>query len=182
MFDTLATFPPPAPIVSSLALPQGIRLRGCRAADMGFLQRLYRQVRQAELAHTGWPEEMKRFFCEQQFSAQHTDYLRRFPQAQYLVISTRQGPIGRLYVDFPLTEDPGSHIHVIEISLLSNSRGRGLGTALLQMLQQQARHHQQQVSLNVDKRNHQAAQLYQRLGFSITETGATHHTMIWSAH
>jgi hypothetical protein len=87
----LADFPAPRQIPvgePALVIP-GHRLRPCRGADLPFLHRLYRHSRAAEMDATGWPEEMKRAFCRQQFDAQHTDYMRRFPMAEYWLILRR---------------------------------------------------------------------------------------------
>lgn len=158
-----------------LARPaSGYRLRPCRSADLPFLRRLYRHTRDAELALTGWPEEMKRAFCEQQFNAQHTDYLRRFPTADYLLILDGRDPAGRLYVD-----GSGPDLHLIDISLHPAHRGRGLGTALLRALQDLAIQRGGGVTLNVALDNARAAALYARLGFLPETDGPTHRTLRW---
>nr|WP_246499487.1 GNAT family N-acetyltransferase [Azospirillum soli] len=117
---------------------------------------------------------MKRAFCEQQFNAQHTDYLRRFPAADYLVIQDGRGPAGRLYVD-----RSSSDLHLIDVSLHPAHQGRGLGSALLRVLQELAAQRGGGVTLNVALDNHRAASLYARLGFHPEGDGPTHRTLRW---
>ncbi|WP_051341209.1 GNAT family N-acetyltransferase [Azospirillum halopraeferens] len=171
----LPGFPKPRQAPSGepvLSIP-GYRLRPCRDADLPFLKRLYRHARDAELARTGWPEEMKRAFCEQQFHAQHTDYLRRFPDADFLLILDRRDPVGRLYVD------RGLDLHLVDISLLPQRRGRGLGTAVLRALRALAMERGGGVVLSVAVDNPRAAALYHRMGFRHRATDDTRHHLRW---
>lgn len=150
-----------------------IGARACHDRDIPFLRRLYRHLRADELARIPWSESQKRSFCNQQFDAQHTDYLRRFPAADYLMIVHRRDPIGRLYVDLS-----GAAVHVIEIGLLPAWRGQGIGSALLTALQ--ARAGDGAVVLSVERHNFRALALYRRLGFVVTGEGETHLSLRWS--
>ncbi|HLA63681.1 MAG TPA: GNAT family N-acetyltransferase, partial [Rhodothermales bacterium] len=72
-------------------------------------------------------------------------------------------PIGRLYV-----ERGGAEIHVIELSLLPEARGAGLGTQLLTALLEEGAASGRTVAIHVEKFN-PALRLYQRLGFEVAD-------------
>lgn len=172
----LADFPAPGKLPAgepALVIP-GHRLRPCRGADLPFLRRLYRHSRAAEMDATGWPEEMKRAFCRQQFDAQHTDYMRRFPTAEYWLILQRSDPVGRVYMD-----RSGPDIHLIDISVLPSHRGRGLGTSVLRALQGLAVARVCAVVLSVAHGNHRAAALYFGQGFVPVSNDSTHRRLRW---
>lgn len=156
--DCLASFPSPklSPVVQ-LARPQGCRLRPARDRDVPFLKRLYRHSRDAEFAHSNWSPEQKAAFCDMQFTFQHADWLRRFENGWFLVVTQRSAPIGRLYLDMGQDE-----ARVVDITLLPEWRGKGIGAALLTMAAQWAA--PRPLALQVDEIN-PAWRLYTRLGF-----------------
>lgn len=155
----------------------GWRVRPCRDADMEFLRRLYRTAREAELAHTGWPPALKRAFCDQQFDAQHGDYLSRFVDGVFLIILNRTDPVGRLYLDLT-----GPALRLIDITLLPAWQGKGIGGAVLRQLQQMASAFPDgSVVLSVDPRNPRARTLYERHGFRVTGTDPARLSMCWRA-
>ncbi|SFV08849.1 Ribosomal protein S18 acetylase RimI [Methylobacterium sp. 174MFSha1.1] len=160
---TLPPFPPPPAGFAPPSAP-GLTLTPCRPADLPFLHRLYRSTREDEMAATGWDAGFVRTFCDQQFAAQHRDWIGRFPAAAFLLIRRGRDPVGRLYVDAA----PAA-LHVIDISLTPAVRGRGFGTALLTALIGQAAAGGRIVTLAVDPLNQRARSLYRRLGFR--ETG-----------
>jgi ribosomal protein S18 acetylase RimI-like enzyme len=144
-------------------------------ADKPFLYRLYATSRAEEMALVPWSAGQKAAFLQQQFEAQYTDYYRRFPDASYLLLLTAEQPIGRLYVD-----DRPEEIGLMEISLLPEWRGRGLGTVLVRELMETARAAGKPVRLYVERFN-PAKRLYDRLGFvALGEHGPYMH-MEWSA-
>lgn len=149
--------------MSAFVVP-GLRPRPCRNADLPFLRRLYRSTRADELARTGWPDAIKRAFCDQQFEAQHRDWTTRHPDAWFLLLLEKRDPVGRLYVD-----ESGDDARLIDISLMPAARGRGLGSALLAALIAWANAAGKGVALSVDPMNPRAAALYRRWGF--IETG-----------
>jgi GNAT superfamily N-acetyltransferase len=152
----------------------GISYRVKSEDDAPFIERLYASTR-AELAITGWPEELKRQFIAQQQFAQDRHFELCHPQAEWLLIEQRGELIGRLYV-----EDRGGELWLIDIALMPESRGRGVGTAVLKDLLEQGREAGKPVSLNVFKTN-PARHLYERLGFILAGDAGAHDRMIWRA-
>lgn len=156
--------------MTGFALPAAlgeISLRPVAASDLGFLQQLYRSVRWPELAPTGWSDDTKIAFLDTQFDFQDRHFRTGFAGAEFYIIAEREIPIGRLYVD-RVTRD----LHLIEISLVPERRGRGLGTGLLGMLQDEVRAgRNDRVTLDVLADN-PARRLYARLGFVETAPDA----------
>jgi GNAT superfamily N-acetyltransferase len=138
----------------------GLSLRPVIDADRPFLERLYRLVRWDEFAPTGWPDATKTAFLAQQFDFQRRQYEQLYGGAELHLIVQGDEPIGRIYVD-----RTGRDLVLIEISLLPEWRGRGIGAALLEQLQQEVGAGlRDRVSLQVTPEN-PARRLYQRMGF-----------------
>ncbi len=138
----------------------GISLRPIVEADRPFLERLYRLVRWDEFAPTGWPDATRAAFLADQFEFQRRHYAHAYPDAELHLIVHGPEPIGRIYVD-----RTGRDLMLIEISLLPEWRGRGIGAALLGRLQEEvAAGARDRVSLQVSPDN-PARRLYARLGF-----------------
>jgi ribosomal protein S18 acetylase RimI-like enzyme len=146
------------------ALPEGWGLRERTDADLPFLGALYAQVREDELRPVPWTPEQKRAFLHDQFAKQHAHYLAHYPHAQWWVITEGDVPMGRLYL-----EQTPRDLRVMDISLVSLRRGRGIGSALMRALLQHAEGAGLPVSLHVEPFN-PALRLYERLGFSRIET------------
>ena len=151
--------PPPLKAASGL----GISYRPFTDADLPFVSELYASTRLEELAVTGWPPELQAGFLAQQAAAQHNHYSTHFADAEWLIIEREGRPIGRLY----LRESTGN-LHIADISLLPDSRGLGIGGAILADILDQARSGARDVTIHLE-RNNPARSLYARLGFEIAE-------------
>lgn len=154
--------------------PPGVRLRPITPADAELLYRIYASTRTGELAPVPWSEAQKEAFLRMQFHAQKTHYEASYVGADFLVIEREALPVGRLYVE----RRPDS-VHVIDISLLPEARGTGLGAALLTELQAEASGSGRVVRIYVE-RNNRARRLYQRLGFvEVQDDGGVYLLMEW---
>jgi ribosomal protein S18 acetylase RimI-like enzyme len=143
-----------------------ISLRPATEADRALLLEVYAATRAEELAAVPWSAEEKRAFLQQQFDAQDKDYRARRQDAQFLVIEVDGAPAGRLYRSF-LDESPARELRIIDIALLPEFRGRGIGSSLLADLMAEADAAGLILSLHVEKWN-PARRLYDRLGFEVT--------------
>lgn len=139
----------------------GLALRPTADADRAFLLEVYTSTRADELAMVPWTDEQKAMFAAQQFHAQDTDYRSRFPDASYSVVEVDGVPAGRLYTN--VLED---RVHVLDVALLPEWRGRGIGTRLLADVIAQADGLGLRVELHVERWN-AARTLYERLGFTV---------------
>ena len=151
-----------------------VLLRPIAPEDMSFLRRVYASTR-ADIASVPWDEARKEAFLSMQFNAQHTYYHAQFPTADYRIVEVDGRAIGRLYVD-----RRSDRIHILDITLLPETRGTGLGTRLLQELQEEARQTGRDVTLYVEREN-VARDLYQRLAFRPIEEQGIHILMEWKS-
>lgn len=138
-------------------------LRPVNAADLIFLQHLYASAREAEMAHSGWPTEAIAAFLAQQFNLQHHYYQEHFPDGEFWLIEGDGQAIGRLYLFWGETR-----LQLIDIALLPEYRGVGLGTALLDELLVRADSRGLAVGLHVEA-NNPALRLYRRQGFEVVD-------------
>lgn len=161
------------PSFSRAASALGISYRPAADGDLPFLALVYASTRLEELALTGWPDELKKQFLAHQFNAQHVDYRRNNPAAEWLVIERGGEGIGRLYLD---RQDEA--IHIIDIALLPANRRLGLGLAILTDLQSQASAEGKPVRIYVEM-NNPARRLYDRLGFEAAGHVGAYELMEW---
>src|ERR1043165_6583388 len=152
---------------------ESLRLRAIRPEDNSFLARVYASSRAEELAITGWPEELKADFCRRQFDAQSAYYAANYPGASFQIIERDGWPVGRLYV-----ERWEKEIRIVDITLLPEFRGSGIGTKLLRELQDEARAAGKSLTIHVERFN-RALTLYQRLGFEQVEDKGVYLLMEW---
>jgi ribosomal protein S18 acetylase RimI-like enzyme len=137
-------------------------LRPQNSTDHAFIQHLYASTRAADMSGCGWPPEAIAEFLRQQFQLQLSHYQKHFPDGEFWLIERDGQAIGRLYLFWGETT-----LQLIDIALLPEQRGAGLGTALLGDLLTRADDRGLAVSLHVESHN-PVLHLYQRLGFGIT--------------
>lgn len=150
----------------------GLSFRQMEEGDLPFVAELYASTRREELAGTGWPPEMQEAFLRQQHEAQHSHYSLHHADAEWLIIERCGQPVGRLY----LRERPEG-VHVIDISLVPESRGQGIGGAILRDTLDYANGVGKPVSARVEKFN-RARTLYERLGFGVIEDEGIYDLML----
>ena len=137
----------------------GVELRPASPEDRELLRSIYRSTRDEELGLTPWSEAEKAAFVEMQFDAQDRYYRQVYPDGRFLVIVRDAVPIGRLYLT-RLEEE----LRVVDIAILPEYRGTGVGSALLVDVIAEADASGLDVTLHVEPWN-PARRLYLRLGF-----------------
>jgi ribosomal protein S18 acetylase RimI-like enzyme len=155
-------------------MSDAITLRPIREDDLPFLARLYASTRSEELALVPWSDEEKQAFLVQQFDAQHRYYQEHFTEAAFDVVEQGGAPIGRLYVDRRENE-----IRIIDIALLPEFRGAGIGGRFMRELLDEAAQVHKKVTIHVE-RNNPALNLYHRLGFVETDDQGVYLFMTWT--
>jgi ribosomal protein S18 acetylase RimI-like enzyme len=141
--------------------------------DEAFLAKLYATTRAGEMALTGWDAAQQEAFLCQQFQFQTTHYRKHYGDASFRIILRDDAPIGRLYVHFGAQE-----IRLMDIALLPEHRGAGLGSSILENLLREAAQLGKPVTLHVERFN-PALRLYQRLGFRVIEDQQINLYMEW---
>jgi ribosomal protein S18 acetylase RimI-like enzyme len=153
-------------------MPQ-LTLRPITSDDLAILYQIYASTRAEELAQTDWTDEQKTAFLQQQFMAQHQYYQANYSGAQFQIIEETGQPIGRWYVD--QWED---QIRIIDIALLPDQRGRGIGTQLIDRILTEGRALNLPVTIHVERFN-PALHLYERLGFRVAEDKGVYLLLKW---
>jgi ribosomal protein S18 acetylase RimI-like enzyme len=139
-----------------------VSLRPFRADDQEFLFRLYAGTRIHEIAPFGWPEAQQQAFLRMQFGAQQRWYESVYAGAEHQIVEQDGVSIGRLMV---LRQPPA--VTLVDIALLPEHRGRGIGGDLIRQLIRQCDQEKLPLRLQVLKGN-PALRLYERLGFART--------------
>jgi ribosomal protein S18 acetylase RimI-like enzyme len=142
--------------------------------DQGFLYELYASTRQDEMQLVPWSDAEKEAFLRMQFTAQHKHYQEHYADAEYLVVLREDQPIGRLYVDRRETE-----LRVLDIALLPEHRGQGIGGRLMRDLLAEAAAAGKAVRIHVEH-NNPAMRLYDRLGFVKIDENGVYYLMEWT--
>jgi N-acetylglutamate synthase-like GNAT family acetyltransferase len=151
-----------------------LTLRPITADDLSFLYQVYAGTRMAELAQTDWPAGQKSAFLQQQFTAQHEYYQANYPAARFQIIERQGTPIGRLYVD-----RWADQIRIMDIALLPDQRGHGVGTQLLETILSEGRQASLPVTIHVERFN-PALCWYERLGFRVVEDKGVYYFLKWT--
>ncbi|HEU0135115.1 MAG TPA: GNAT family N-acetyltransferase [Allosphingosinicella sp.] len=161
--------PPPLKAAARL----GVSYRSATEADLAFVASVYASTRTEEVAASGWPLATQMQFLAHQADAQHRHYRAHYSNAEWLVIERGDRPIGRLYL-----EEWPDQIRLIDISLLPDGRGGGVGGAILSDLQEAAAAAGKPLSIHVE-RNNPAMSLYLRLGFARIGDHGIYDLMEW---
>jgi len=149
-------------------------LRDAGPDDRPFLLALFASTREQELSQVLWPAEVREVFLRLQFSAQATDYAQRHPDSRCQVIEHDGRPVGRLWVA------RGAHaLRVLDISLLPEARGRGIGTDCLRRVLADAAATGRAVDLQLAAAS-PARRLCERLGLRPVGQGLVYQAMRWT--
>ena len=136
-----------------------VTLRPITDADRDFLHRLYATTREDELRPVPWTPEQKAEFVRHQFEAQHQFWQENYTDTSWDLVLLDDQPVGRLYVArWP------DDIRIVDIALMPEYRGGGLGTRLLREVLAEGDASGRKVSIHVEVYN-PARRLYERLGF-----------------
>lgn len=149
-------------------------LRPIEDDDWELLYRIYASTRESEMRRVPWSEAEKENFLRFQFHAQRTYYDEHFADAEFSIIEHREVAVGRLYLDRRPDE-----IRLVDIALLPESRGKGLGGEILADVLAEGRRKGLLVRIHVEH-NNPAMTLYRRLGFEKIEEQGVYWLMEWT--
>lgn len=112
-------------------------------------------------------------FLNMQFNAQQQYYAAQFPDAHWEILELDNVAIGYL-----CTDHRPNKIHLIDISILPQFRGQGIGSFLLKGMLAEAASLDKCVFIHVEQSN-PAMRLYQRLGFKLEQDDGIYLQMEW---
>src|SRR5579862_3355508 len=101
--------------------------------DEVFLYDLYSAVREPEFELAPIPAPQKELLIRMQFRAQVSAYTEMYPSSCYHVVLLDSNPVSRLWVA------PGDgELQLVDIAVHPRLQRKGIGTVLVQRLQQEA--------------------------------------------
>ncbi|MGM8228462.1 GNAT family N-acetyltransferase [Cellvibrio sp. ARAG 10.3] len=161
-------------MLESFSLLEDLKYRLATQEDDVFLEQLFRYTRD-DLYQLPMSREFIDKLVVQQYQLQQASYRQQAPDAKVYVVESRQTAIGKIMLHFDI-----SSIHIVDFSILPAERGQGIGTRVLQAVQNVARQQKCTIRLSVDRMNMPAKKLYLSQGFVIAGAGETHETMVWN--
>ena len=154
--------------------PSVVSFRPASADDEEFLYSVYATTRSEEMKLVPWNEAQQHAFLRAQFAAQQEHYRSYYPQAQHLVIMLDGQAVGRIYINRGEQE-----IKILDVTLLPEHRGAGIGTPLLKQILDEAAASGSSVNIYVETLS-PAMHLFERLGFSSVEDDGINTLLRWS--
>jgi ribosomal protein S18 acetylase RimI-like enzyme len=154
----------------------GFALRPEVEADAPFRLALFKASRGPGWEQLPLPADMLAKVMEQQFNAQIQGYRAAYPRARLEIITVDVEPVGRL-----ATDRSADALHLIDIAVVAERRGQGIGGAILRALMDEAAAAGAPVTLQVARDNLAAQRFYHRLGFALTGADDTDLALRWSA-
>ncbi len=150
----------------------GLKLRPVTPEDEDFLYCVYTSTRE-DIAQLGWDDMQLEKFLRLQYAAQQRHYKEQFCNAEFQIIIADEKPVGRLYIN--RSED---EIRIIDIALLPEFRGNGMGSTLIKQVLAEGEKKELPVRIHVQKSN-PAFHLYRRLGFQKLDENGIYFLMEW---
>jgi ribosomal protein S18 acetylase RimI-like enzyme len=157
-----------------LELLHPLHARAPDDGDFDFLAQLYASTRMDLHSATADPAFVAQLVAMQQ-RFQGAGYRARFPDAAWLVLEQGGAPCGRIVVDTGPSE-----LRLVDIALLPQARGHGLGSHVMRALQAHAAGLGLPLTLSVHHTNPRARQLYLTLGFRAHGTNSAADEMMWN--
>jgi GNAT superfamily N-acetyltransferase len=139
-----------------------VTVRSAQAGDEALLRRIFANARAEEFAHLPGTDAVRRSIIDLQFAAQSSHFRGRYPGADHAVLSHRDTPVGRL-----VTDTTAGRIRLVDLTILGEHRGRGIGSTVLESLGSRADGAALPIELSVWSANDGAIRLYTRFGFSV---------------
>jgi ribosomal protein S18 acetylase RimI-like enzyme len=152
-----------------------VTLRDLGAGDESVLFQLYSAVRSGELGMNSWPPDQRDLMLRIQFDAQRRGYREQFPRLDERLILRGGSPIGWVVVD----GSDSRELHGIDIALLAEARQQGVGTRVMQSLQEEAAAGNRPFVILVEHGNVRALAFHRRLGFRAVRDTEVHTVLEW---
>jgi ribosomal protein S18 acetylase RimI-like enzyme len=148
-----------------------ITLRPATDADYDFMRQLYESTRAEEMTRFPFNEAQRKVFLDQQFAAQFEHYGIHYPTCERNIVERDGVQVGRFWID-----EWRDQIRIVDIALVAECRGSGIGSQLLHQVIDRATAAGKPVTIHVEAFN-PALRLYQRLGFEKVDTNGVYFLM-----
>jgi ribosomal protein S18 acetylase RimI-like enzyme len=149
-----------------------VNLRPESPADEALVRRLILETVAEELGASAWPEPMRGHLLGIQYTARRHSHCANHPAAASHVIQADGVAVG-----WALVNTMPHEVRIVEIMILPEWRGSGIGTAVLNEILFTAARARKPVRLNVNVMNQRAIRLYARLGFRKIAQDAVQYLM-----
>jgi ribosomal protein S18 acetylase RimI-like enzyme len=151
-----------------------LAVRPALPQDEIFLYELYSAVRAPEFALAPIPASQKEALIQMQFRGQMSAYTQMFPNSCYHIVLLDSKPVGRLWV-----VQAEHEFHLVDIAVHPGLQSKGIGTVLVQRLQQEATKARLPIRCTVFRFNPGSLRFHRRLGFAITREDDMHFYLEW---
>jgi GNAT superfamily N-acetyltransferase len=150
------------------------RLRLCHASDDALLYDIFCTTWQSEVAALP-NQNLAQHVLRIQHIAQERRFTNRYPGYERFVVVQDGEPAGRLYV-----HRTASRLEILDLTLLTPYRSRGIGTALVREVCELATLEDLTISLKVGRRLRRVTEFYLRLGFDLVDVDDLDNTFEWT--
>ena len=138
---------------------RAVDLRAPNDSDTPFLRRLFESTLPPSLSVVALPEGPREQLVTLMMRGQQQTWDAAWPRSERRLVIVDGAPVGQLWI-----ADTDEGLRLVDITLLPEIRGRGLGAVLLRNLLARARAEGRPVLASVTASN-PAIRLYERLGF-----------------
>lgn len=135
---------------------------------------LYSAVRAPEFALMPVTPDQREHLMRLQFRGQMASYAQAYPNSCYHIVLLDGKAVGRLWVSQSQRE-----FHLVDIAIHPGVQKKGIGTALVRRLQQEAAAVQLPISSTVNRLNSGSMRFHQRLGFALVREDEMNYFMEW---
>ncbi len=146
------------------------------ASEEAFLYLLFSSTRAPELRFVPLGAQEREFLLQMQFRSMNASYRATYPNARYEIVELDRWPIGRIVTDVGRRS-----VYYVDIALLPDAQGIGLGGALLDAMLAEPRRLGLPARLKVLSYNVPALRLYQHAGFVKIADEPPHQLMEWQS-
>lgn len=151
-----------------------LAVRPALPQDEIFLYELYVAIRGPLFALAPITAEQREFLLRMQFRAQLSAYTQQFPNSCYHVVLLDGKSVGRLWVA------PGqNHLILVDIGIHPSVQSKGLGTVLVQRLQDDAQRQKLPIQSRVERTNQGSFRFHRRLGFQVLHEDMLQYFLEW---
>jgi ribosomal protein S18 acetylase RimI-like enzyme len=151
-----------------------LAVRPALPADEIFLYELYSAIRGPEFALAPMTPTQREHLIRMQFHGQLSAYTRMYPNSCYHIVLLDSKPVGRLWV-----AQLNGEFHLVDVAVHPQLQSKGIGTALVQRLQQEAARARLPIRCMVSKFNPGSLRFHKRLGFHILREDEMNYFLEW---